>query len=668
MKPKIFLTISLNLLLLFIIFSFGLILPATIYGQDASEVYSEDVYSQDILIKKTDISNYPVVNIYLSFKDGSELGALDLRQEDFNVSENGEKVENLSITRVSQVTEPIGVVLVLDTSGSMKGEPISDLAGATLLFLSEMRSIDEFSIVGFSDEVTVYSTFTSDRQKLRDSISEIEAKGETSLFDGIVVALNQFKSREDIKYRYLIVLSDGKDTVSKLTLQDAIDKALENNTVVYSIALLSSDFNPDDLRKISEKTGGEMLVTVNSKELKELYETISRKIINQYRISYTSLWPNTENIKVSINIRKSGISGSAVTDYKNPFYVREPSEVISVHKRPFYLAIFDKWWSRVILYGAIFVGVVLFLYAFSLLLLPRPQTLKERTQIYGYIPQSRRAAKEFLGEEEERKGLPGRVIRLVSRLASRRGFVELFDLKLERAGINIRASEFITLHLIIVAIASIGAYYLVKNLIIALLIVLIAVLSPFLLLNVKASQRLKRFHEQLPDALQLISGSLKAGYSFNQALSMIVDETRPPISDEFRKTLSLIRMGLPEREALENMAERINSEYFNWTVMAINVQREVGGNLAEVMETISNTIRERDRVMNQIRSLTAEGRLSAIILIILPIAVFLMLFILNRDYISLMFTTKLGLAMLGVAGVMMVAGIIWILKIVQIKY
>jgi len=149
---------------------------------------------------------------------------------------------------------------------------------------------------------------------------------------------------------------------------------------------------------------------------------------------------------------------------------------------------------------------------------------------------------------------------------------------------------------------------------------------------------------------------------------MIVDETKPPVSDEFKKVLSEIRMGLPERDALENMAKRINSELFNWTVMAVNVQREVGGNLAEVMEIITNTIRERDRVMNQIKALTSEGRLSAYILISLPILTAIALSILNREYVSLLVTTNIGLIMLSVSVILMIAGIVWIIKIIRIKY
>jgi tight adherence protein B len=123
-----------------------------------------------------------------------------------------------------------------------------------------------------------------------------------------------------------------------------------------------------------------------------------------------------------------------------------------------------------------------------------------------------------------------------------------------------------------------------------------------------------------------------------------------------------------EKEALDNISQRVNSEYLQWVVTAINVQREVGGNLAEVMDTIADTIRERDRVLNRVKALTSEGRLSAIILIILPIVVGLMLFFLNRDYISLLFVTRAGLIMLAIAGALMVVGIIWIMRIVNIKY
>ncbi len=641
-----------------IVFSICFFSPAVAYGQG----------SQDIFITKTDFSNYPKVDVYINFKEGSELEALNLTQEDFTVLENGEEVRDFSIKGLSEIIDPIGVVLLLDTSGSMEGKPIEDAASAALLFMDEMRSIDEFSVVSFADDVTVHSSFTSDRKKLRDSISEIVAMGETSLFDGIFTAADQFKDRKNIKYRYIILLSDGTDTASRYTAQDAINKALQEEVSIYSIALLSTEFNPDNIRNISESTGGEMLEAASSSDLKELYKTISKKIINQYRISYTSLWPNAEDIEISISVGKDKIKGSAETSYENPYYSSAPEEVVIGPERPFYLTLFDNQWMRIIVYAAIFVAIALLLSVCILFIPARKRSLRESAKLYGFKVEGKEAEEEYKYKERRRKGFIGWILGIISRAASRRGYIEYFDARLKRAGMSIRASEFIASHLIGIIAFSIVVYYFSKNIFLSILIVIMAVAVPFLVLNLRTSRRLAKFHEQLPDALQLISGSLKAGYSFNQALRMVVDESKPPLSDEFKRILSEIRVGLPEKEALNNVSQRINSEYFQWVVTAINVQREVGGNLAEVMDTVADTIRERDRVLNRVKALTSEGKLSAIILIILPIIVGLMLFLFNREYISLLFVTRAGLILLLVGVVLLVLGIVWIMKIVSIKY
>jgi tight adherence protein B len=149
---------------------------------------------------------------------------------------------------------------------------------------------------------------------------------------------------------------------------------------------------------------------------------------------------------------------------------------------------------------------------------------------------------------------------------------------------------------------------------------------------------------------------------------MVVKETKPPISEEFTQVLNEVRMGSSEKDALDNMSKRINSELFSWVVLAINIQREVGGNLAEIMDIIANTIREKERVLRQIKALTAEGKLSAYVLIGLPIILGIVLSIMNREYISVLFTTKIGFVMLILAAGLMVAGIMWIIRIVKIEY
>jgi tight adherence protein B len=255
-----------------------------------------------------------------------------------------------------------------------------------------------------------------------------------------------------------------------------------------------------------------------------------------------------------------------------------------------------------------------------------------------------------------------------SALAARRGFGEFFQLRLDRAGLSLLPSEFITLHVLSVIMVSFGTYFIFKNIPLTLLAIVGMTTAPFFLLSQQARSRIRNFHNQLPDALQILASSLRAGYSLNQALTVVVDEMGPPISSEFKRVLTEIRIGLPARDALDNLARRISSEYMSWTTMAINIQREVGGNLAEVLETISDTIRDRDRVLRQIKALTAEGKISAYILIGLPVALALILLLLNPDYISLLFTTALGKVMLAGAVVLMIIGIIWMKRIVTIEY
>ena len=642
-----------------------LVLIILIAGTCIPEVILAETDS-DIIINETDSDDFPEINLYINFKEGSKLGSQDLKQEDFRVFENGKEIEEVRTERIAVISEPIGVVLAIDTSGSMKGDPIEDAKSAALVFMDEMRRVDEFIIIGFADEVTTYTSFTTDRERLIEAVAELEAEGETSLFDGIYVSLNKFNERQDLKYKYVIVLSDGTDTVSKLTASDVISKIASENIMVFSIALMSYDYNPGDLRAISNSSGGELLTAAVSSQLKELYREISRKIRNQYMVSYKSSWPNTEAIEVELLIESPALSGVQTTQYDNPYYVPPPTGII-LQNRSGFLQLFDAWWAKYIIYAAIFLGITLFLYILVMIIIPRKRVLKSKTDIYGYIP-SVGGSEEGTRSQRSRSRFFSSIVSAVSGLSKKRGFGDVFETRLQRAGMTISSSEFITIHIISLIVLSLAVFFLTRNYIFTFLVFIIILLIPFLILNLRTAARLRKFHEQLPDTLQLISGSLKAGYSFNQALSMVVEETMPPTSDEFGRVLSEIRMGLQEREALENMAERMGSEHFDWVVMSVNIQREVGGNLAEVMEIISNTIRERDTVLRQIKALTAEGRLSAYILISLPILLAIVLSFLNREYISLLFTSVLGWIMIGVALVLMIIGIFWIIRIVRVEY
>jgi tight adherence protein B len=192
-------------------------------------------------------------------------------------------------------------------------------------------------------------------------------------------------------------------------------------------------------------------------------------------------------------------------------------------------------------------------------------------------------------------------------------------------------------------------------------------LMPFLYISYKKHLRLRKFLRQLPEALDLIARSLRAGHTFQVGLKMVGEEFADPMGTEFDKTLAEINFGAGIPEALKNLAQRVDCPDLHFFVVAILIQRETGGNLAEIAENIAQLIRKRFELQDRIRALAAEGKLSAIILFALPFVLALGLSVMNPKYLGVLFTDPIGKGMLGVAAVIMVIGAIIIKKMIHIK-
>lgn len=183
----------------------------------------------------------------------------------------------------------------------------------------------------------------------------------------------------------------------------------------------------------------------------------------------------------------------------------------------------------------------------------------------------------------------------------------------------------------------------------------------------RARQRLDKFSARLPDALQLVIGSLRSGFSLPQALDAMTKETAEPVSTEFSRALAEARLGMELEEALDRLARRTRNRDLGWAVMAIRVQREVGGNLAEVLATTVATIRERETLRGHVRSLSAEGRISALVLLALPVLAAAFMFILRREYIAPLWTDSRGIALLVVGTGLVALGGLWLSRLVRVE-
>lgn len=244
--------------------------------------------------------------------------------------------------------------------------------------------------------------------------------------------------------------------------------------------------------------------------------------------------------------------------------------------------------------------------------------------------------------------------------------------RLELAGVRMTPSAFV---LVIFAIAAVLALLGVVigfgtwwSLVLAVLFAALAPLIASLYLGIRTTNRRAAFADQLDDTLQLVSGNLRAGHGLTQAIDSVARYADSPTSEEFSRIVNESRIGRDLGVALSSTAERMRSDDFTWAAAAIAINRETGGNLSETLQRTAATIRERNQIRRQVKALSAEGRLSAIILILLPIAVFIGVLILQPAYLAPFFADIFGWIAIAAAVVLMAIGTVWMLFAVRVKF
>lgn len=245
--------------------------------------------------------------------------------------------------------------------------------------------------------------------------------------------------------------------------------------------------------------------------------------------------------------------------------------------------------------------------------------------------------------------------------------ISSIDRMLIKTGLAIPASVFFIISALAALIGAILAYQFMPGGATPLIVGLIFLFIPYFLLKMYEKSILEKFQDQLPEALDLLARAMRSGHALTSGLGMIAEEMPPPIKLEFRATVDEINMGLSVKDAFANMCARVPSTDLRFFAISILIQRETGGNVAEILDKIGYIIRERLQFRRQVRTLTAEGRLSARILIMLPIVMFIYIYFVNYEYISLMWTETIGIYMLAGGIIMQIIGAIFINSIVKIE-
>ncbi len=600
--------------------------------------------------------------------------SLQLTQDAFSSTINGSPVD---ITGAAPLgAQPgskgqLAVILAVDTSGSMRrNDNIAKARSAAARFAAGMPPGTRLGVLSFGTQTKLEQDLTTDRARVQDVIQNLQAEvdGGTALYDAVVEGSTLLAGENG--QTNLVVLSDGKHEGTGTTLQQA-KKAAKGKARIIAVAL-EAGFPQDKaaLQELAAATGGRTQ-SASAESLELVFQGVADELASQYVVEMALPPGLAKRVDLKLEVQANNEVGS----YHNTSFVLPlraspatipvvPGELPSAPG----LSRLESPQGRYVIALAGFTTVLIA----GLLLFgsgsrsPKPyRALRQRLSPYSLtsaISDDQPRVTAFGSSE-----WAGRATAMAETLVRRGNLEETFLDRLEAAGLNMRVAEFVLISLGSAFLPPLLVLAATRNLLLTVLVVLLGVVGPFLYLSVKASRRQAKFEEQLPSTLQLLAGALQAGHSLQQAVDTVVHEAGDPIAGEFHRVLTEARLGRPLEEAFEAMARRTRSVDFEWTVMAIRLQRQVGGNLAEVLSTVSQTIRDRYSLKRQIKALSAEGRLSSVILAVLPILLFLALLVVNPAFLKPLFTTTVGLMMLAGSAVLMIFGVFWLKKITDIK-
>jgi tight adherence protein B len=308
---------------------------------------------------------------------------------------------------------------------------------------------------------------------------------------------------------------------------------------------------------------------------------------------------------------------------------------------------------------SIFVIEMLF-YAYKTIRDPDRKKIRKRLKTFSY-----KENKNELPDILQKKVLSD--VPLLNKILLHVPGRQYFNRLLQQANVHYPLGFFILLTIFLAITSCCVSSLITRNKVFVVIITLLLAGTPFFYLCLKKKKRMEKFQRQLPEALELIARSLKAGHAFPSSMKMAADEFDDPLGPEFEETINEINFGVNVPDALKNLTERVNCADLKFFVISVILQRETGGNLAEIIESLAYIIRERFKLYGKIRTLAAEGKLSAIILGSLPFVVMIAIHFTSPAYIRVLFTDPAGKIILGISAFMMVIGILVMKKMVNIK-
>ena len=608
-----------------------------------------------LIVRRVDATAFPTVHI-----DVSTNGA-DVAPSAISLNENGKAATGLQTQTLSRARTPIGTVLLIDTASTMRDGNKFGLVKTMLKALIQGKGdAEQMAIVPFGGGPRVAQAFTPDSGLLNATIDRLALGGFPSLHAGVQMAGGLLATRPELLGN-IVVVGDGAGGPNAVepaaTIAGAYGQLAASRAMLYAVGL---KFGPGldlaPLSKLAATAHGSYVEAADAAGVGRVTTAIENDLSRQFELTYKS----SAKAPADLVISASGGSTDAQM-FPGSVAVGEATHpaIVNVVKAP---GILGGKVGLFLIALVVLAAAGLFVYAVSMLITRDSNNLRSALRPYQEGRKSQ--------DDDDHEGslissaLMQRAVDTTERLANEQGLLTKVEAKLVQADIKLRAAEAILFYVFAVLIVTILAVLLKGPL--GLAVGLFAALIPPAILNFMAKMRLRKFNSQLPDTLQLLSSSLRAGFSFMQGVEAVAAEVDDPMGSELRRVIVESRLGRPVEDALDDCVERMKSPDFEWAVMAVKIQREVGGNLAELLQTVAVTMVERERLRRDVKTLTAEGRMSAYVLGAMPPILGVFFEFSNPSYMHPLWANTSGVVAVIAASIAMVVGFIWMNKIIQI--
>lgn len=555
-------------------------------------------------------------------------------------------------------------VLAMDVSKSMSGTKFEEAKAAAHAFLDEVPEDVFVGLVTFADDVEVAHEPTRNTQSVRAVLDTLELSPKTRLYDGLLSAV-ELSGKEGV--RSIIVLSDGRDT-STTQIEQVAGTVEEAGIKVDVVALAQKEDAEALLRRLADAGEGQVVNAADPAALGEVFEAEAQTLAQQLLVTVTP--PADMSGKEGTLAVTLHVDGEPTTDEA---FVALPRGAAPIGGGELGSDLAAVEPGIMIPQGYMYAGIAaatVALVTILFLALGGPGDKKQSSLDRRIEAYTREGAKKLAAArtENESSSMTQQAVAVAENvLEGQKGLEAALGGRIDAAGLALKPAEWLLIHFgVTLGFGILSLLLGGGNLLFMLAGLALGLAVPWLFLSVKKKRRLAAFGTQLADTLQLMSGSLSAGLSLAQSVDTVVREGNDPMASEFRRALVETRLGIEIEDALTGVAQRMQSVDFEWVVMAIRIQREVGGNLAELLNKVAETIREREYLERQVLTLSAEGRLSVWILGGLPPGFMAYLALANPTYLRPMYTSPLGWVMLIVMAILLSAGIFWMKKVVKV--